>query len=114
MHPLIIRTHPPTHPTRAHARARMHMHAHARTRILALIHTPMHPCTYAHQGYCRFLAKEFAPYFEPWAKNAADFEGLGSYSWNQDPYNVSRANALGFKTNWDLSGVRFFFPLTGS
>eukprot|EP01047_Picozoa_sp_COSAG01_P010288 COSAG01_NODE_433_length_17113_cov_23.009757_5_plen_81_part_00 len=47
----------------------------------------------------------FAPYFEPWAEDAADFEGLGSYSWNQDAYNASRANALGFKTNWDLSGT---------
>ena len=27
------------------------------------------------------------------------------YSWNQQPYNATRANAIGFKTNWDLSGT---------
>ena len=53
----------------------------------------------------QFMVNQFAPYFDSWADDAADFEGLGSYSWNRDPYNVSRANSLGFKTNWDLSGT---------
>ena len=53
----------------------------------------------------QFMVDSFAPYFEPWAEDAAEFEGLGSYSWNQAAYNTSRGNALGFKTNWDLSGT---------
>ena len=54
-----------------------------------------------------FMVATFADHFEPWVDEAAatDFEGLGSYSWNQEPYNASRARALGFKTNWDLSGT---------
>ncbi len=28
-----------------------------------------------------------------------------SYSWNQQPYDAQRGNALGFATNWDLSGT---------
>ena len=58
-----------------------------------------------------FMAATFAPFFEPWADDIVDFEGLGSYSWNQAPYNVSRGKALGFKTNWDLSGT--FMPYDG-
>lgn len=53
----------------------------------------------------QFATDEWRPYFYPWVENAVDFEGLGSYSWNQEPYNVSRARAMGFKTNWDLSGT---------
>lgn len=52
-----------------------------------------------------FLTRRFAPYFEPWVDNAADFEGTASYSWFQGAYNVTRAKGLGFKTNWDLSGT---------
>ena len=59
----------------------------------------------------QFAAVEWAPYFEPWVADVARFEGLGSYSWNQRPYNATRARALGFKTNWDLSGT--FMPYDG-
>jgi len=37
--------------------------------------------------------------------SVSKFEGLGSYSWFQGEYNQSRAEAIGFKTNWDLSGT---------
>ena len=30
-----------------------------------------------------FMTRRFAEYFEPWAEDAADFEGTGSYSWYQ-------------------------------
>jgi len=53
----------------------------------------------------QFLVDEYKPFFAPWAEDAASFEGLGSYSWNQDPYNATRARSIGFKTNWDLSGT---------
>lgn len=56
----------------------------------------------------QWLTTAYPDFFEPWVLNAADFEGLGSYSWNQDVYNTTRAKALGFKTNWDLSGT--FMP----
>ena len=61
----------------------------------------------------QFYTSRFPAYFEPWLAPAriADFEGLGSYSWNQEPYNATRARALGFKTNWDLSGT--FMPYDG-
>eukprot|EP00041_Stephanoeca_diplocostata_P027866 m.777446 g.777446 ORF g.777446 m.777446 type:complete len:964 (-) comp23264_c0_seq2:304-3195(-) len=47
----------------------------------------------------------FSRFFLPKVGNIVDFEGLGSYSWYQGMYNATRATALGFKTNWDLSGT---------
>ena len=71
------------------------------------MHTTAH--IYAHSASWRpalqTMTTLFAPYFEPWVDNAEEFEGLGSYSWNQAPYNQTRAKSLGFKTNWDLSGT---------
>ena len=61
----------------------------------------------------RFMTRESPSFFEPpiGAAAAAELEGLGSYSWNLDPLNATRARALGFKTNWDLSGT--FMPYDG-
>ena len=53
----------------------------------------------------QFATAQWPSFFEPWVEHASEFEGLGSYSWNQAPYNASRARAVGFKTNWDLSGT---------
>ena len=62
--------------------------------------SPCRPVTFSahivgHAGCWRpglqFMTKQFAAYFEPWVSNAAEFEGLGSYSWNQDPYDAGRA-----------------------
>ena len=53
----------------------------------------------------QFATVQWPSFFEPWVEHASEFEGLGSYSWNQAPYNASRARAVGFKTNWDLSGT---------
>jgi hypothetical protein len=72
-----------------------------------VVHTTAH--IYAHSASWRPALQRmttlFAPYFEPWVDNAEEFEGLGSYSWNQEPYNQTRGRSLGFKTNWDLSGT---------
>ena len=43
-------------------------------------------------------------------QHASEFEGLGSYTWNQQPYNATYAKAVGFKTNWDLSGTFMVGP----
>jgi hypothetical protein len=53
----------------------------------------------------QFITTQFPSFFLPWVEHASEFEGLGSYSWNQEPYNTTRAKAIGFKTNWDLSGT---------
>lgn len=53
----------------------------------------------------QFATTQFPSFFLPWVEHASEFEGLGSYSWNQQPYNATRAKAIGFKTNWDLSGT---------
>ena len=47
------------------------------------------------------------PHFHvpPYGANVTKFAGLGSYSWNQQPYDVARAQSLGFHVNWDLSGT---------
>ena len=60
-----------------------------------------------------FLVSAFPSYFVPPAGDArsSEFEGLASYSWNQAPIDAVRARALGFKTNWDLSGT--FMPYDG-
>eukprot|EP00038_Savillea_parva_P010156 m.188310 g.188310 ORF g.188310 m.188310 type:complete len:848 (+) comp17384_c0_seq1:177-2720(+) len=59
----------------------------------------------------QWFVSAYPDFFESWVPHAADFEGLGSYSWNQQSYNATRARALGFKTNWDLSGT--FMPYDG-
>jgi len=46
----------------------------------------------------------------PHAEGAHEFDGLGGYSW-QAPVNASYAAAVGFKTNWELSGT--FMPYDG-
>ncbi len=53
----------------------------------------------------QFATEQFPSFFFPWVEDATAFEGLGSYSWNQQPYNATRAKSIGFKTNWDLSGT---------
>ena len=40
-----------------------------------------------------------------------EFEGLGGYTWNMTLLNTTRGKAMGFKTNWDLSGT--FMPYDG-
>lgn len=44
-------------------------------------------------------------YFQPNSPTASDYEGLASYSWNKGVFNATRAKQLGYRTNWDLSGV---------
>ena len=60
-----------------------------------------------------FLVGAFPSFFVPPVgdERAADFEGLASYSSNLDRIDAARARALGFKTNWDLSGT--FMPYDG-
>ena len=41
-----------------------------------------------------FMTRRFAEYFEPWAEDAADFEGTGSYSWYQGACGHSPRPAL--------------------
>ena len=66
---------------------------------------------FSHAGCWRpalgFLTEEWPTFFEPWVseRQITSYEGLGSYSWNQMPLNVSRAMSLGWRTNWDLSGT---------
>lgn len=55
-----------------------------------------------------FVVDAYPSHFYPHNDKVVDFEGLGSYSWNQEPYNVTYATSVGFKTNWDLSGT--FMP----
>lgn len=65
----------------------------------------------------QFMVDEFADYFvspiDP--DKLTDYEGLGAYTWTgaggTKPYNATRAKAIGFKTNWDLSGT--FMPYDG-
>ena len=52
----------------------------------------------AHAGCWRpglkLFAQTYSSFFDPWVAHAADFEGLGSYSWNQDAYNVTYAKSV--------------------
>lgn len=58
-----------------------------------------------------FAREQWPTHFMPVNAGVADFEGLGSYSWFQGEYNKTRGDAIGFKTNWDLSGT--FMPYDG-
>lgn len=68
-------------------------------------HIVAHPPSW--RSGLHFYTQEWNSYFVPKVgdAHAAEYEGLGSYSWYQGQYNASRSNALGFKTNWDLSGT---------
>ena len=46
----------------------------------------------------------------PHAAGVHEFDGLGGYSW-QPPLNATYAAAVGFRTNWELSGT--FMPYDG-
>lgn len=72
---------------------------------------------YGAQGVCfrpalAALVESYPEYFLPHPEsNATQYAGLGSYSWNLQPYNATRSASLGFTTNWDLSGT--FMPYDG-
>jgi hypothetical protein len=52
-----------------------------------------------------FMLGEFPDYFISQVEGLDDFEGLGGYTWNMSLINQTKAQKLGFKTNWDLSGT---------
>ena len=58
-----------------------------------------------------FSLSRYPAYYRSWVTNADEYEGLGSYSWNLQALNATRARGLGFKLNWDLSGT--FMPYDG-